>query len=146
MELLKQYKSLNPVLEMGKAQLEELALQQAGQIIDSGSAEIAFAALTKFEQLIKTTKNSIKESALFEIEQGRDTALGCKLSIMNATRYDYSLCGDPEWTKAKDTIKEREAFLKGLKKPIEVLAEGGELIRLLPPAKKITETVKVKVE
>lgn len=145
MELLKQYKSLDPVLEMGKAQLEELALQQADQIINSGSAEIAFAALTKFEKLIKETKDKIKESALFEIEQGRNTALGCKLSVMNATRYDYSNCNDSEWTKAKEVIKEREAFLKSLKTSIDVITEDGEVVKLLPPAKKVTETVKVTI-
>jgi len=140
MEITEQFKSLAPILELSKANIKDQAQLLAGQINESGSPEIAFASLTKFEELIKGIKDSIKSSAMFEIEQGRDYAVGIKLSIMNATRYEYH---DLELERLKEKVKDREQFLKSLKSSISVLDETtGEVVVVQPAIKKVTETIK----
>jgi hypothetical protein len=68
------------------------------------------------------------------------------------TSYDYS--GYSEWNKfnkeitdLKEKMKECEVFLRALRGPIEVLnSETGEVEIIMPPAKSITEGVKVSIK
>lgn len=61
--------------------------------------------------------------------------------VETGTKYDYS--NDTEWVRLNTLIKEREAYLKNLKKPIDVLViETGEVIREFPPIKSSTTSLK----
>lgn len=69
-------------------------------------------------------------------------------------RYDFSHCGDPEWERcavdeqtAGERRKSREAFLKALKEPMEVLDKlTGQVITLRPPIKTGTTSLKVTIK
>lgn len=66
-------------------------------------------------------------------------------------KYDYSVCGDSEWSDLTNkaealnkAIKEREKFLKGLNNNIKVAdVHTGEILN--PPAKKSTTVVTVEL-
>lgn len=70
------------------------------------------------------------------------------------TEYDYTVCKDPEWvsllSKAEFADKEkkaREAFLKALTKPLEVVdTETGETYTIYPPNKLQTEGFKITLK
>lgn len=61
----------------------------------------------------------------------------------DASKYDYTVCEDKEWnelqnklTALKKEITEREAFLKALKKDIELVdIDSGETYTIHPPIK-----------
>lgn len=70
-----------------------------------------------------------------------------------ATRYDYSKCGDPIWQQrdqillsAKNQLKEREDFLKSLKEPLNSFDdETGETFVIKPPTKKSKSGLNVSI-
>jgi hypothetical protein len=152
-DLLKQYQSLTPTIEgCSKADLTNLAIKQANEIIENGSSEIAFAAFTKIEHLIAETKKRIREDAFNEVLKGNDLAFGVKMLVMAATRYDYSECGDAELEyyegeakECAELISDRKNFLKGLKSSIVTVDEAtGETSKIFPPVKLVTDTIKTK--
>ena len=59
------------------------------------------------------------------------------------TKYDFSKCGDREWeqreqiySSAKNSLKEREEFLKAIKEPLNTFdKETGETFVIHPPIK-----------
>lgn len=61
---------------------------------------------------------------------------------MTGVKYDYTNCGDYEWgifnqqmESAKASMKEREKFLSSLTKPMEILVNECEVIKVNPPIK-----------
>lgn len=68
--------------------------------------------------------------------------------------YDYSACNDPEWNSlnaaiemAKEELKEREKFLKGISKPLPSFnEETGETFTINPPIKsgKLGKAITIK--
>ena len=61
------------------------------------------------------------------------------------TTYDFS--NDAEWVEMKNKLKDREAFLKSLKEPLEIVdTETGETTTIHPPIKKSTTTLKFTVK
>lgn len=152
-DLLTTYNPLTTLLEgSSKEKIKEIAHRQAAAIMDAGTPEQAFALLSKVELLVKETKDRLKSEAYDEVVKGNDNAFGVKMSTMASTRYDYSTCNDAELAKHEENIakhsqllKERQTFLKGLKKPVSVLnEETGEVDKIFPPAKLVTDTIKVK--
>lgn len=139
-KVIKQFQSLEPIMEMNKAQIKYHAKVLAEEINASGSAEVAFAKLHKLEEFVKSIKDNIKASAMFEVEQGRNFASGIKMEIMNSTRYEYN---DHIIDELKTKIKEREAFLKSLKTKVTIVDdETGEVDEAFPAIKRVTETIK----
>lgn len=112
-----------------------------------------WARLTGVEEAIKAAKEGLKETCIKELEKhGKCGAsvLSAKMEKVEAgTKYDYSGC--PVWRELKATVdtasadlKDRETFLKGLKKPMhETDPETGEMREILQPVKSSTETVKI---
>lgn len=68
--------------------------------------------------------------------------------------YNYAATGDPVWSQcdaiantAIERRKEREAFLRAVKEPVTIVDEGtGEIIKIVPPPKKSTTTIKVTIK
>ena len=80
---------------------------------------------------------------------------GTEFSLFEAgTKYDYTSCKDSEWADlqrqledVKDRIKDRETFLKSIKKPLDVLdKESGEVTQIFPPIKTSTSTYKAELQ
>lgn len=71
----------------------------------------------------------------------------------HGTKYDFSACGDTEWElydaqrlSVANSLKEREAFLKALKTPLEALdRHTGEVVTIHPPTKKSTSGLNVSI-
>ena len=68
-------------------------------------------------------------------------------------KYDFTKCYDPEWQLAlqheqefAEQRKEREAFLKTLKAPLNMVTEDGEPITIYPPEKSSTSFIKVTLK
>jgi hypothetical protein len=68
-------------------------------------------------------------------------------------KYDFTKCYDSEWQLAAqqeqefaEQRKEREAFLKTLKAPLNMVTEDGEAITIYPPEKSSTSFIKVTLK
>lgn len=79
---------------------------------------------------------------------------GNKIEVSEAgVSYDYAATGDPVWSQcdaiantAIERRKEREAFLRAIKEPVTIVDEGsGEIVKVMPPPKRSTTTVKVSI-
>ena len=138
-----------------KQQIEIFA-QQLEQGLESGT--IVASELLRFQKALDKVFEKIKpvliECALNEIGSYEKNPIikNTEFSIVEAgTKYDYSGCNDPIYNSnlgvleiAKESIKERENFLKCLKQPMTfVNDETGEIVTLNPPKKSSTTTVKV---
>lgn len=111
-----------------------------------------WARLIGVEETIKAAKEGIKESCIKELEKhkGGTSILSAKMEKIEAgTKYDYSGC--PVWRELKATsdaaaadLKDRETYLKGVKKEIhETNPDTGEVRIIYPPTKTSTEAVKI---
>lgn len=69
---------------------------------------------------------------------------GCEIvEKETGVKYDYSVCNDAEWNSlnaaiemAKEQLKERENFLKGITKPLDSFdTDTGETFQIMPPLK-----------
>ncbi len=105
------------------------------------------ARITMFEKLIDELKKHPDYKAnLIAIVDTATTAFGFDFKTVEKKTYDFAACGDNEWDnldlqikRLTDRRKERENFLKTLKKPIAD-AESGDIIN--PPAFTTSEYVK----
>lgn len=105
----------------------------------------------KMEYVVKRINDRVKDAAKREAEKNGDRpfdAFGCEVrQEATSTRYDFTVCNDPQWNEANKVVKEREAFLKALKAPqMIVVEETGETIRVSPPRKIQTFGLKVTVK
>ncbi len=109
------------------------------------------------EKAIKLVDDSTKDSQLTEAEkygEKKFNAFGMQIEVCEVgTSYDYEHCNDPEWNSADSQVKtwtqtrkDREQFLRSLKKP-EVLVDqmSGEVVTINPPVKKSTTGLKFTV-
>lgn len=138
-----------------KDQIEVFARQleqglNDGQIIPSELLRFQKAMERVFEKI----KPTLISATIDEVSQyEKDTIIkGTEFSIMEAgTKYDYSGCNDTELNDLyfnadllKETIKERETFLKSLKGQLQLVdEETGDVHTIYPPKKTSTTTVKV---
>jgi hypothetical protein len=93
----------------------------------------------------------LKSAALTEAKKyGKSTSLhGAKVETSNTAQYDYS--EDQTWRELHDELatidarlKEREAFLKALKNPVEEYDEDGASVGIAkPPHKTGSEILKI---
>lgn len=115
---------------------------------------IQIRALQKVSERVlkEINENLLKESEKYS-ESSFDF-MGSKIEKAElGTKYDYSVCGDPTYErlevdaiKAQSDLKERQEFLKALKKPLITVDElSGEVVTIHPPAKKSTSGLKVSI-
>jgi len=119
------------------------------------------AVLIQLRAMEKASGRILKEIApnlLKEADQYPGTEFeyaGNKITkAEHGTKYDYSNCGDPVYQRlfevafeANGQLKERENFLKSLKKPITVADEAtGEMATINPPTKKSTSGLNVSIK
>lgn len=71
---------------------------------------------------------------------------GSVIDTGQRTTYDYKSCNDPEWNRLTQALKDREAFLKALKKEMTVVdTETGETVTIQPPTLRISNYISVKI-
>jgi len=106
--------------------------------------------LEEVHKLLKSNKE-LQEYIIDEMGKYGKVATGRGVEVEHVSRanYDFTVCGDSEWDKLQDElsllkgkIKERERFLKSLKKSMAD-PETGEVIS--PPAVKWVDYYKIKL-
>jgi hypothetical protein len=149
------------VLEMfgtSKNQINSFAAKVINEVeagtIDPLKVKVLCKTLTEIaDKIDKGTKDNQKTAAALYGEKPFDF-MGAELHLTSVyTSYDYSGCNDPEYNTMKEIIeryttqlKEREAFLKTVKAPLNVVDSDGELITINPPVKSVTEGLKVSIK
>ena len=137
------YEQLSPLYNASKADIINLAAEQAEYIIETRSSEKAFAFLKKISELVDTVTGSIKEDAINEIRKGYNTAYGVTMSIKGKTTYNYE--NDAVWVGLRAKLKQREVFLKAIDYFIDVVdEETGEVTRICQPGKKVSDYIESK--
>jgi len=112
--------------------------------------------LKAMEQATERIRKEIRPNMLIEIDKYPDTFeyLGNKITkAEHGMKYDFSNCGDPEWEQyehdrlsAANSLKDREAFLKSLKEPIDIIdRRTGEVVTITPPTKKSTSGINISI-
>jgi hypothetical protein len=111
--------------------------------------------LRALENVSETVRSAIKDN----INTAADKYSEKSFNVFNAriekaelgTKYYYESSGDPEWARRKagvdaatNLLKEREAFLRALKEPLDTYdSETGETFKIVPPPKFSTSGLKV---
>lgn len=113
--------------------------------------------LKAFEKATERILKEVRENYVKEADKYSEKSFelfGAKLEKAEVgTKYNYSICNDPVYnrrlaiaTEATKLVKEREDFLKSLKDPINFVdEETGEFVKIIPPLKTSTESVKVSI-
>ena len=111
-----------------------------------------------FEKATERILKEIRENFVKEANTYPEKSFelfGAKLEKAEVgTKYNYSICNDPVYnrrlaiaTEATKLVKEREDFLKSLKEPMNFIdEETGEAVKIIPPLKTSTESVKVSIK
>jgi hypothetical protein len=146
---------------VSKANREELAIQIV-EAMDAGELnplDIHYQ-VKAMEDFIKvlTGNSRYKDYVLTEgMKHGKSFEFnGSKMEIKETgVKYDYSNCGDQEWSaieveinRRKELQKEREKFLKSVPaEGIEIVSnETGEVIKVYPPSKTSTTSIAVTLK
>jgi len=146
---------------VSKANREELAIQIV-EAIDAGDLnplDIHYQ-VKAMEDFIKvlTGNTRYKDYVLTEgMKHGKSFEFnGSKMEIKETgVKYDYSNCGDQEWSaleveinRRKELQKEREKFLKSVPtEGVEIVSnETGEVIKVYPPSKSSTTSIAVTLK
>ena len=138
-----------------KQQIENFA-QQLEQGLESGN--IVASELLRFQKALEKVFDKIKptliDCAINEIEKYEKNAIikNTEFSIVEAgVKYDYTDCNDHvlnnlmlDMDYLKGKIKSREAMLKALSEPMQIIDElTGELSTIYGPKKSSSTTIKV---
>lgn len=137
--------------EVGRFSTQLIEAVKSGEV----SPLEVLVLLRALENVSETVRSAIKDN----INTAADKYSEKSFNVFNAriekaelgTKYYYEASGDPEWARRKagvdaatNLLKEREAFLRALKEPMDVLdTETGEVFKLVPPPKFSTPGLKV---
>jgi len=146
---------------VSKANREELAIQIV-EAMDAGELNpldihYQVKAMEDFIKML-TANSRYKDYVLTEgMKHGKSFEFnGSKMEIKETgVKYDYSNCGDQEWSAIeveinlrKEKQKEREKFLKSVPaEGVEIVSnETGEVIKVYPPSKTSTTSIAVTLK
>lgn len=102
------------------------------------------------ETVFENIKDTLREAAVTEgSKYGKEfNHAGANFALGEfGTKYAYDKCNDPVWNSLKAAMKEREAWLRGLKEPEQwVDEESGEEFTVTPPLKTSVTSLSCKIE
>lgn len=144
--------------ELTKTQIKIIAEDSVSRLIDNGNLVESSETFSKVEMLIKEIKSNKDyiDNLRDEVSKfGKQviTSSGTKIELAEVgVKYDYSNCGDETYKKMlsqfeilETAIKERQDFLKTIPlSGIEVLYDD-EIVRLYPPSKSSTSSIKTTI-
>lgn len=114
--------------------------------------------LRAFEKVSDRVLKEIRENTITEANKYNGSSFkfnGNKIEKSElGTKYDFSICNDPDYNKlfktaleSSEKLKEREVFLKSLKEPITLVnRDSGEVYTIIPPLKTSTSGLKVSIK
>jgi len=135
---------LSKLLTFDKADIFEVVSTVVERVNDGWVDPLdALIYAKKGELLFKEVISGIKSKVEVPAEKGYTKYHAQLTEKMSGVKYDYSECGDPTWNDLQAQIdklttekKDRESFLKSLKKETTIVDdESGEVITLQPPVK-----------
>lgn len=99
---------------------------------------------TVFEN-IKPLLDELAQEEAAKYHENNFEYRGIKIEKSSSVKYDYKVCGHPEYDRIIERKKELEAFFKTIKSPIHIANADtmGEEVMVLPPLKKSTDILKV---
>lgn len=146
--------------------LLDLNKDYLGKIVQSLTADVSNGNQDAIKVLVYAKKGAELFSALeksirpYAEENSRISKgevlkqFNCEISERESgVKYDFTACNDPEWNelnqsieKLSEQIKAREAFLKTLTKPLDIVVNDAEVVTVLPPIRsgKLGIVIKIK--
>jgi hypothetical protein len=136
------------------------AVETISQAVKDGNYDslkgliLAVKGKALFTDLEKSLRPLAEKDYLDKLEKNY-TAHDTKIDqAATKTEYDYTVCKDPVYNSlaaqleiAKNSLKEREAFLKGIKQPLTVVDENtGEVSTIYPPNKLQSDGLKITIK
>lgn len=116
------------------------------------------ATFKAMEQIIEIVDKATKKNQLTESDKYNEktfSIFGCEFTKAPVkTEYDYASSGDAVHDRlevdakaAVDKLKERQTFLRALKETMTVVDEiSGEVTKITPPIKKVTDGLKTSIK
>lgn len=151
-----------PSLDQEPVALTKVIIQDRAksiiELIDEGHLKASDVMLNmkSITDLFDALKDELRTRVVDELSvytKGEDIIrYGARFEVVEAgTKYDYSGCGDPDYNYLTERInaltterKDREKFLRSMKTGTTIVnEETGEVIRIIPPTKTSTTTVKI---
>ena len=150
--------SINKI-PLTKSSIKELANLEVNHILENGANPLEIMelsnALIEFAETIKRDKRFIEyvRDEVSKFGKEYTTKNNTKIELAEVgTKYNFSLCNDFELPKlvqlldeAKKKVDERQSFLKTIPtNGVDIMnEETGELIKIYPPTKESTSSIKV---
>jgi hypothetical protein len=142
-----------------KSDIKTISNNMVADILNNGHIIESADALNKMETLIKEIKSNpdwidyLREQVAMN-GASVITSSGTKLELAEVgIKYDFSKCGDEmlndllaEQERIDELVKERQTFLKTIPvSGIDVVTISGELVRLYPPSRSSTSSIKTTI-
>ena len=113
--------------------------------------------LKAMQTAIEDTLKGIKDQVMVEAAKYPDKTFSAFTANIEKAEtgvsYNYASCNDEKWHSFNDLVtimtdkrKEREALLRTLKEPMNVVTEDGEIVTITPPIKSSTSSIKVTLK
>lgn len=150
--------SILHLFDCTKEQRESFANQVITAVKDGATCPLRTKILIKnLQEILEVIDKETREEQLAEAEkygEKKFSFLGARIEIGEVgTKYDYSVCNNPEWAEANNQEKEwsgkRKAIegqLQKMTKPQRIVNDDGEVIELLPPAKTSKTALKISLK
>jgi hypothetical protein len=142
-----------------KSDIKTISNNMVADILNNGHIIESADALNKMETLIKEIKSNpdwidyLREQVAMN-GASVITSSGTKLELAEVgIKYDFSKCGDEmlndlliEQARIDELVKERQTFLKTIPvSGIDVVTISGELVKLYPPSRSSTSSIKTTI-
>jgi hypothetical protein len=142
-----------------KSDIKTISNNMVADILNNGHIIESADALNKMETLIKEIKSNpdwidyLREQVAMN-GASVITSSGTKLELAEVgIKYDFTKCGDEmlndllaEQQRIDELVKERQTFLKTIPvSGIDVVTISGELVRLYPPSRSSTSSIKTTI-
>ncbi len=150
-EIIKNYSGLKKSQISGLAQIAVEAVLETGNVLDVAES------LSAMEDFIKSIKADKRFTDYVRDEAAKFGKLftsqsGAKIELAEVgSKYDFSLCNDPELQESENhlifyekEVKDRKEFLKTIPSAgLDIITKDGEPIKIYPPSKTSTSSYKV---
>ncbi len=138
--------SFNPT----KANIKATGVQLLKLIDEGVENPLKIAQIKKFfADVFESIEKDLRSHVLDSMSENKETVFGgTRFEPMESgTKYAYDKCGDTYYNWLAQEKKDREAILKALKSPTELVDKNsGEINVVYPPLKTSTSTYKVIFE
>ena len=152
-EIIRNYSGLK------KSEINSLAKTAVEAVLENGNVLDVAESLSAMEDFIKSVRADKRFTDYVREETAKYGKLftspsGAKIELAEVgSKYDFSLCNDPELQEYENhlifyekQVKDRKEFLKVLPSAgIDIITKDGEPIKIYPPSKTSTSSYKISL-